>query len=269
MKRFIFCLFILWWLLPPQALALRLVVLYAAASPVLKSLGIKEEVVGVTRRDQVFPKAIKVGTHLRPNVELIKALQPDLVIAGSQKAFPEGLKEKVQAEVFYYDPRTLEEILETIKRLGRRLKREEAANQLVARLRLELGKIRPLSCHPKVIYEIMERPLRVAGERNIVADIIRVAGGRNLIRVPKKHVLISPEQILLLAPDLYLYQIGPMNKNPTPPLRRAYFKGLKAEVKKVDEFRFSRPGPNAFQAAIELNRIFEDFCLQKASTQGH
>ena len=246
-----------------HVLAQRIVVLYAAASPVLKALGVEEEVVGVTRKDHTFPHAVKVGSHLRPNIELIKALKPDLIIAGSRRAFPEALRQKVQARVFYYDPRTLAEILKTIEDLGQILAREKEAQALVAQLEKKLAQVEAISCRPRVVYEIMERPLKVAGQKNIVTDIIRVAGGVNPVKVAKKHVLISPEEILLLKPDLYLYQVGPMNKNPTPPKKRAYFKGLRAQTIKVNEFEFARPGLNAFEAVIHLNGILKRFCATK------
>ncbi len=243
--------------------AQRIVVLYAAASPILKSLGIDKEVVGVTRRDPLFPQAVKVGSHLRPNVELIKALHPDIIIAGSRRAFPEPLRKQVHAKVFHYDPRSLEEILKNIEALGRLLARKKEAARLISRLKQELSEITPPSCRPKVIYEIMERPLRVAGQKNIVTDIIRVAGGVNPVKISKKHVLLSPEEVLLLQPDIYLYQRGPMNKNPTPPKQRAYFHGLQAKIMEVDEFAFARPGLNAFQAVCKLNQILHAFCEQR------
>ena len=246
-----------------QALAERIVVLYAAASPVLKALGVREEVVGTTRNDPYFPRAIKVGSHLRPNVELIKALKPTFIIAGSPRTFPPRLKKEFEGQVFFYDPRTLSQILEKIETLGKRLGREEEAEKLVRNLKSKLQEIHPLPCRPKVIFEVMERPLRVAGQRNIITDIIQVAGGLNPVNVPRKHVLISPEKILFLSPDLYLYQVGPMNKNPLPPSKRAYFSGLKAKVIRVKEFEFSRPGPNAFEATLKLNRILKNFCLQR------
>ncbi len=47
-----------------------------------------------------------------------------------------------------------------------------------------------------------------------------------------------------------------MNKNPTVPSERPYYKSLRAKVIKVDEYEFARPGINAFQAVVDLNRIF-------------
>jgi iron complex transport system substrate-binding protein len=191
---------------------------------------------------------------------MIKALRPKLIIAGSRRAFPKGLQDAVKAKVFFYDPRSLEEILEKIRNLGEILGRRKEAMALTSRLEARLSLVRPLPCRPRVVYEISQRPLKVAGQKSIVSAIIQAAGGENVITVKRKHVLISPEEILSLAPDIYVYQVGPMNKNPVPPGKRAYFSALRSKVIRVNEFEFARPGINAFSAVVQLNRILEEFC---------
>ncbi len=234
----------------------RIVVLYGAASPILKELGAGDRVVGVTRNDGVFSRALKVGSHLKPNIELIKALGPDLVVAGSKRAFPENLAGRIEADVFYYDPRSLEEILLKIEALGRLLGREDRAQALVRRLRDKVSSVAAPAKRPTVVYEISARSLRVAGQRSIITSIIEAAGGVNLVEVEKKHVLLSPEKVMDLSPDFYIYQVGPMNKNPEPPRERPYFRALTSKVVEVDEFEFARPGINAFEAVLDLNKIF-------------
>jgi len=234
----------------------RIVVLYAAASPVLKALGVSERIVGVTKTDHTFRGVTSVGSHLRPNIELLKALKPDLIVAGSKRAFPPEMSRRLKTEVFYFDPRTLEDILDRIESLGRMLGRQTQASALIEKLKEKLSQIKPLKHRPTVVYEISARPLKVAGSRSIITSIIEHAGGINLIKVKKKHVLISPEKVISLAPDFYIYQVGPMNKNPLEPEKRPYFGSLKSKVVRVDEYEFARPGINAFQAVVDLNRIF-------------
>jgi iron complex transport system substrate-binding protein len=236
----------------------RIVVLYAAASPVVKELGAGEKVVGVTRTDRAFMNATRVGSHLRPNIELLKVLKPDLIVAGSRRAFPESFSRELGVDVFYFDPRTLDEILMKIRKLGRILERPKKAEELIRRLDWKLEEVEPLSKRPTVMYEISARPLKVAGRRSIITSIIERAGGLNPVKVNKKHVLISPEKVLKTAPDLYIYQVGPMNKNPESPEKREYFHALKSRVVKVDEYEFARPGLNAFDAVLELNRILKE-----------
>ena len=234
----------------------RILVLYAAASPVLEEIGVGEKVVGVTRTDAVFTDAVKIGSHLRPNIELVNALKPDLIIAGSKRVFNKGMKGRAKARVFHFDPRTLDEITDKIRLLGGLLNKEEEAEALVGRLKSRLSALVKPGWRPTVVYEITERPVRVAGERSIVTSIIEAAGGVNLVETAKKHVLISPERVINTPPDYYIYQVGPMNKNPQPPKERSYFRSLKSATLRVDEYEFARPGINAFDAAVKLNMIF-------------
>lgn len=246
----------LWIPLAAGASFERLVVLYAPASDLVKLLGGAKLVVGVTRTDHNFQKAVKVGSHLRPNIELIKALEPDLIITGSERAFPASLQKRFQARFYRFDPLSLNGVLRSVESLGELLDAQGAAGKIVARQREKLRHIRKLRSLPTVVYEISERPLRVAGLSSIMTSIIETAGGRNAISTKKKHVVVSAETIIDLDPDLYIYQTGPMNKNPEYPLDRPYFKLLRSRIVPVDQYRFSRPGINVFEATAELNRIF-------------
>ncbi len=257
MKRAVFSL-IFFLLASGSALGYeRIVVLYAPASSIIKALGAGDRVVGRTRTDRTFPEAVNVGSHLRPNIELIKALRPDLIIAGSRRAFPDEMAERFEATLFRYDPRTLEDIFNDVLVIGRLLGRQVRAEAIVKGLRDKLSHLVPLSYTPTVVYEVSAHPLKVAGQRSIVTEIINLAGGRNLINVKRKHVLLSPEQVLALRPDVYIYQEGPMNRSPEMPLSRAYFKGLKVKVLKVKELEFARPGLNVVEAILKLNRWFK------------
>jgi len=234
----------------------KIIVLYPAVSPMLIELGVSDRVVGTTRSDHAIKDIVQVGSHLRPNIELMNALDPDLIIAGSRRAFPVNMKERVKADIFYYDPATLDEIQVKIKKIGAMLGREDKAEALVARLKSRLSEITPLPHQPSVIYEVMAEPLRVAGNRSIVTSIVSAAGGKNLVSIDKKHAVISTEKVLKLEPDFYIYQVGPMNKNPEPPGERPFYRSLKSKYIRINELEFARPGINAFDAAVKLNRIF-------------
>ncbi|KJR43090.1 iron ABC transporter substrate-binding protein [Candidatus Magnetoovum chiemensis] len=234
----------------------RIVVLYPAVSPILKELGIDKEVVGVTKNDGIYNDAVRVGSHLKPNIEMINALEPQLIIAGSLRSFAADMKAMVKAEVLYYDPKTLDDILEQIRKLGALLNKTEKAENLVTALNQKLTALKPLKSKPRVIYEVMEEPLRVAGKSGIVNAIIEKAGAVNLIEISKNHTTLSIEEVIKLNPDFYIYQEGPMNKNPKDPKERYNLKSLTSAFVKVDEYEFARPGINSFDAVIKLNGIF-------------
>ena len=235
----------------------RVVVLYAAISPILVELGVGDKVVGVTRTDNIFTDAVKLGSHLKPNIELINALEPDLILTGSKRTFNEDMVTLTKAKIIYYDPATLDEIIQQITELGELFNKRTEAKKVVARLEDILKEVAPLTKKPTMVYEISAKPLRVAGSKSIITSIIEAAGGENIITVEKKHVLLSPEVILKSNPDYYIYQTGPMNKNPVPPEKREVFSILKSNIIHIDEYEFARPGINAFDAVLKLNKIFK------------
>ncbi len=231
-------------------------VLSPAAAGVIHALGADGLVVGKTRSIRLFPHATVVGTHIRPNPELVAACRPQLIVATSEKFFSRAMAERLGARFYLYDPRTLEEVLESIKELGRILDREREAEELVKRLKDKLGRVVPPRVKPRVVYEVMQRPYMVAGKRSIVADIVERAGGIYVVDAPKKLVRTSCERVRMLRPQIYIYQVGPMNRNPSPPSERPCFRGLKMEVVRVDELKFSRAGVESFDRVLELNRLF-------------
>ncbi|MCD8492298.1 MAG: hypothetical protein LRY51_10605 [Geovibrio sp.] len=66
-----------------------------------------------------FPDAVKVGTHIRPNAEIIRSLRPDLIITGSaDEYYADAVRAITGASVYKYDPLSLEEILTAAAEIG-------------------------------------------------------------------------------------------------------------------------------------------------------
>ncbi|ORJ62124.1 ABC transporter substrate-binding protein [Geothermobacter hydrogeniphilus] len=242
-----------------EAVAARRIVLLApAAGDILLKLGVADQVVGVTRNLKGFPRARQVGSHIHPNLEIIRSLAPDLLIISSNRFFSEQMAAAIDAPVFTYHPRTLDEILQQIGELAATLDKPTAGKRLIARQRQKLTDLRPLTTTPKVIFEITAMPLIVAGSGHIVADIVNRAGGVLLAPSQRKLVRFNPESVLARQPDVYIYQVGPMNKNPLPPAERGPLKRLDARFLRVDELLFSRANTHSFDNVLKLNRYFRE-----------
>lgn len=237
--------------------AQRVVVLAPAAADIIERLGAAELVVGKTRNVQEFPQATEVGSHIRPNLELITALKPDLLVISSNKFFSAEMAGAVNAGLFYYNPSTLEEILEQTRKLATLLDRDRQARQLIEAQRQKLRQVQPLPRTPKVIYEITEAPLTIAGSGNILADIIKTAGGKLVTGGKRKMLRFNPEAVLTLQPQIYIWQVGPMNQNPTPPAERGQYALLQATYLQVEQLQYSRANTNSFDNVLTLNRYFK------------
>ena len=234
----------------------RVVLLAPAAGDILIKLNAQDKVVGVTRSNHDFPDALKIGSHIKPNVELLKGLQPDLLIISSNRFFSDHLAAQIDADVIKYDPTNLDEILNEIAKLGATLDREKQATALIEQLNAVKGQIKPLLKKPSVVFEVTESPFMIAGKRSIVNGIVEAAGGQLLAPEKRKVAKFNVESVLFEDPDYYLYQVGPMNKQPTPPMQRANYRILHSEVIKVDQLDYSRATTQSFYLALALNKRF-------------
>ena len=58
----------------------RIIALYGAYNEILAAMGLEDRLVGRTKADVLPPSILSrpsIGTHMRPNVELVLALEPD------------------------------------------------------------------------------------------------------------------------------------------------------------------------------------------------
>ncbi|WP_029733724.1 ABC transporter substrate-binding protein [Deferrisoma camini] len=245
----------------------RIVSLYGAYTEVLWEIGAGDRIVGRTRHDDTVPQlrgVPSVGTGLRPNVEYVLALRPGLVVARAGRAAARAvatLRER-GLTVAAFDPRSIDDALGVMERLGVLTGRVAQARELAGRLRAEVDRVRTaVADAPRVrlVYEIRGQPLTVAGTDGLIHDIIVAAGGENAVRVPKKLLTLDVEALLRLDPEVYVIQEGPMNRNPPPLSERPLFRELRAvragRVLTVAEREFARPGPGLARAVRTLARF--------------
>jgi iron complex transport system substrate-binding protein len=246
--------------------ARRIISLYGAYSEILFAMGLEDLLVARTRADLFSPAIVSkpsVGTHLRPNMELVLGLQPDLIIQASGRKYGHEVIRQIEGKglvVASFQPTTFEELFSVIHRLGILTGNEEAADRLVKQLRDRLQqlsqRLTATEHRPSVFFEVRYPNLLGAGQQSIVNDVILKAGGINCLPNRKKLVRINIETLVGHNPEVYVVQKGPMNRNPVDPKYRPNFRIIKAveegRVLFVDEYIFSRPGPRSVEAVEKL-----------------
>jgi iron complex transport system substrate-binding protein len=245
---------------PPK----RIVSLYGGLTEVLIALGLKDNIVANIQGDHNLTNIPKVGTHLQPNVEMILALKPDLVVQGGVPKGMPALK-KLEAEgvpVAVFAPHDFPGVFSMIQRLGALTGQTEPAVSLTRGLEDHLAKIagRLQGTRPvRVFFEVRYHNLLAAGRGSMVNDIITRAGGVNVVESPQRLAPFGLEALLQAQPEVYIIQQGPMNRSPEDIYSRAYFQELGAvkarRVLRVDESLFSRPGPRSAEAVEQLARF--------------
>jgi len=251
-----------------QAPAKRIVALYGSFNEIFYAMDLGDRLVARTAADH-YPEQItalpSIGTHMRPNPELIVALKPDLVLqmAGRSQAATalEPLKARgIPCAMFRVT--SFEQMFSMVRRLGVLTGESGAADALVNSMNARLDRVSAGysgADASQVFFEVRYPNLLAAGQGSIVNDIIRHAGGINCVSNHKKIVRMGEEELMRLNPQNYVYQIGRMNPSPVRPDERSHFKLIDAvrnnRILKVDESVFSRPGPRN----VEAVEILADF----------
>lgn len=253
----------------------RLVALYGAVSELLCAMGSGDRLVGRTDADarlvglERLAALPSVGTHMRPDPERIVALCPDLVIQilGRQDALEQVNRlRRLGVAVAAFHLTSVNDVLRMVDVLGLIVDAQEQAACLRRSLQQRLDAVagRVAQCartmqRPSVVFEVRWPNLLVAGKQSLVDDIISRAGGINVVSGEGRVVRLNEETLLTIDPDVYIYQRGPMNTDPSHPAQRPHFAALRAVVQgrtlEVDEAMFSRPGPRVVEAVELLSHI--------------
>ncbi|MFH1116071.1 MAG: helical backbone metal receptor [Pseudomonadota bacterium] len=249
--------------------AKRIIALYGAYNEILAAMGLEDRLVARTKTDDLPPSIIpkpSIGTHMRPNVEMVLALKPDLIIQGGgrrEAMMPVDQLRREGLSVALFSPTDFSQLFTTVERLGILTGEPERAGKLIRAMKSRLEKVKSrldhVSHRPRVFFEVRYPNLLAAGKESMVDDVINRAGGSNCVTAAKKFVRVNMETLIAARPEFYVVQEGAMNPDPGMPGRRPEF-GLLDAVKNnkilvVDEQIFSRPGPRSVDAVEALARF--------------
>lgn len=244
--------------------AQRIVPLYGGLTDILLALGLEERIIARTAADETPQVAtlVSVGTHMRPNVELLVGLGPDLVLqmGGRKEAMlPLEAAERQGIATAFFQARDFAELFSVIERIAVLAGDRTRGQRLVRNMRRRLQRVREKVAHlprPSVFFEVRYPNLLAAGAHSMVDAVITAAGGRNAVQSEDKLVRLNEEALLALDPQVCLCQQGPMNPDPQPLNRRSHFRTLacveEGRWRVVDERLFSRPGPGSVTAVERL-----------------
>lgn len=233
----------------------RIISCHNGFTEMLLALGAKQRLVGVTKAAAQIPEAAgitRVGTHAFPDVETVRSLQPDLLIATIGVAPKERFLalEQYGMKVLIFRPGTLEEVCSVMERLGTVLALGPEAQTTVDKLRARIAAVRTaVAGKPpvKVFCEHSLTPLKGSGTSSIANDLITTAGGVNLVKARERLVPFSMEELVSADPDVYLISVGPMNPREAAPLQRKAFARLRAfrtqRVYQIEQNQLTSAGP--------------------------
>lgn len=194
----------------------RIVSLAPNATEILFALGLGERVVGVDAFSD-FPLEARsrpqLGGLLDPDLEATLRLAPDLVVLVPSEDDVARALASAGVRTLVVPHEDLGDVEEAILAVGRAAGVERRAAQLARGLREELARAaveRTEAERPRVLFVVARdagqvASLTAAGGRTYLDELIRLAGGRNVLAdSPVRYPQLSAEGVIRLRPDVIL-----------------------------------------------------------------
>lgn len=199
---------------PPR----RIISLVPSQTELLFDLGLNETVVGITQycihpHSKIQHKTIVGGTK-NPDLNLIRTLQPDLIIGNKEENRREDI-EALQAEfpVWISDINSLTEATAMIREIGSLVQNEPSADWLAQRIEERFGylasEIMTVPLRKKVAYLIWRKPWMVAGGGTFIQAMLHYAGLDNVFVDQLRYPECSAETLISARPEVILLSSEP------------------------------------------------------------
>lgn len=263
---------------PSPAPPKRIVSTAPSITETLFALGVGDRVVGVTTFCRYPPETAripKIGNYLRPDVEAILALRPDLVIAEKTMVRQAISLPDLKLRLLEVDDTDIRGVLESIRAIGEATGATPAAELLCRRIQTELediGRRTSSLRRRKVMFVVGRTPGRiedliVTGQGSYLDELIRIAGGENVFGDARAaYAKVSLEEVLTRSPEVII-DMGEMartsgvterQKEEVVRLWRRYPSLRAVQDKRVFAVAadiYVVPGPRVTEAARELARL--------------
>ena len=182
-------------------------------SELLFDLGLEDMILGITwfcihPENKVKP-VTKIGGTKNLKIDIIRQLQPDLIIANKEEN-EKGQIEELSREfpVWISDIKNLDDSLSMIKSIGQITGKEEKAAMICLDIQSGFDKLIPAKSL-KTLYLIWRKPYMSIGNQTFIHHMLAKCGLINVCADSERYPELTTEQIQLLNPELILLSSEP------------------------------------------------------------
>jgi len=242
---------------PPK----RIISLVPSQTEFLFELGLEDAVVGITKfcvhPQKWFRNKTKVGGTKQVNIEIIRKLEPDLVIANKEENIKSQVEElENECPVWISDVNNLNSAYQMMEQIGCLTNTATIAKEIIAAIKEEFRSLPDIKLQLKTCYLIWQKPYMTIGGDSFIHSILQTAGLENVFKDYSRYPEISVLQLQSLQPDLLLLSSEPF------PFRQKHIDELqpffpKTEILLVDGELFSWYGSRLRFTPRYLSNLFQ------------
>lgn len=174
----------------------RIVSLVPSQTELLNDLGLFDEIAGISNfcihPDACFNSKTRVGGTKTIHLDIIKSIDPDLIIANKE----ENNREQVAALAVDYpvwtsDIYNLDTALEMISNIAAITQTAAAGQILTEKIKKKFKSLRPLPRPVNCAYLIWRKPYMTVGGDTFISDMLQYCGFNNLFKNQQRYPEIS------------------------------------------------------------------------------
>ena len=240
---------------PPR----RIVSVVPSQTELLYDLGLDNEIAGITKfcvhPDSWFRTKTRVGGTKKLDIDTIRILNPDLIIANKEENEKEHIELLAKEfPVWISDIKSIPDALQMIQVVGLIVDREEKANRIVDDIVAGFTTLQQTVAIKRVAYFIWYNPWMSVGSDTFINSMILTLGWQNVFADKTRYPEISPEELRACNPDLVLLSSEPY---PFKEKHIAEVKAIlpKADVLLVDGEMFSWYGSRMMKAGDYMSQL--------------
>ena len=239
----------------------RIVSLVPSQSELLWDLGLKEEIIGITKfcihPKELFETVSRIGGTKTLNINKIRDLKPDLIIGNKEEnEYSQIIELQKEFKVWMSDIYNLNDSMEMIKAVGKVVNREEKAELLAKTINLSFNDLRKIQ---KSVLYLIWKPYMAAGKATFIGDMLKKMGLQNfLVDENARYPELTMKEISELNPEILLLSSEPF------PFKNEHIEEFKqylphTKILLVDGELFSWYGSRLKKSVAYFNELIKAF----------
>lgn len=192
----------------------RIISLVPSQTELLADLGLDEEVVGITKfcvhPESWYINKTRVGGTKQINMDVVRQLAPDLVLANKEENVKEQIEElERHYPVWVSDVNNIDDAYEMIYSVGYMTGKAVSAQRKISSIRDAFEALPKITSRPRAAYLIWQHPYMTAGGDTFIHSMMDAAGFENVFGAERRYPTITTADILARQPDLLLLSSEP------------------------------------------------------------
>jgi ABC-type Fe3+-hydroxamate transport system substrate-binding protein len=178
----------------------RIISLVPSQTELLSDLGLENEVAGITKfcihPEEWFRKKTRVGGTKQLNLEIIRQLRPDLIIANKEENVKEQIDELGKDfPVWISDVKNLDDAYVMIKQVGLITNKEHQSNKIIIQIKENFTRLQTPNSRLQTAYLIWQNPYMTIGGDTFIHAMMEKAGFENIFSDKKRYPEITIEEM--------------------------------------------------------------------------